>query len=120
MVNISPPARWHVLVHLCHRVSGSPGRPHLVSDLLILQRLAEPAAAPAGRAGGPEKWHKVAVFAAFFEHPYTGVLAPHSFLSTQHSALSTHWSAIGHRSGLGTVHEQREGRLLPLLPGALF
>jgi hypothetical protein len=34
------------------------------------QGLADPAAAPKGRVGGAEKWHKVAVFGAFFEHPY--------------------------------------------------
>jgi hypothetical protein len=34
-------------------------------------RLTESAAALGGRAGGAEKWHKVAVFKAFFQHPYT-------------------------------------------------
>jgi hypothetical protein len=58
-------------VHLCHKFLGSPGRPHLRPDLLTQQRLAEPAAPPWGRAEGAEKWHKVAVFGAFFEHPYT-------------------------------------------------
>jgi hypothetical protein len=94
MVNNGPPARWPFSVHLCHSVSGWPRRPCLRSDPMMLQRLVETDAAPAGRAGGAKKWHKVAVFGAFFEHPYTGVFAPHSALSTRHSALIGLSSAI--------------------------
>ena len=64
---------WQFPVHLCHGTLGRPDRPLSRPDLMTLQRLAEPAAAPEGRAGGPEKWHKVAVFRAFFEHPYSTV-----------------------------------------------
>jgi hypothetical protein len=40
----------------CHSVLGWPGRAHLGSDLMMLQRLAERAPPPGGRAGGAEKW----------------------------------------------------------------
>jgi hypothetical protein len=86
IVDIGPPPRWHTSVHLCHSVPGCPGRPHLGPDPMMLQRLAEPAAAPGGRVGGAEKWHRVAGFGAFFEHPYTGVPSPHSALIARHSA----------------------------------
>jgi hypothetical protein len=39
---------------------------------MMLQEFAARAAPPVGRAGRPEKWHKVAVFRTFFQHPYTG------------------------------------------------
>jgi hypothetical protein len=71
LANNSPPARWQFSVHLCHRASGRPGRPSLRPDPVTPQRLAGPVAPPLGRAGGPEKWHKVAGSGAFFEHPYT-------------------------------------------------
>jgi hypothetical protein len=35
------------------------------------QGFAELAAPSRSRAGGAEKWHKVAVFGAFFQHPDT-------------------------------------------------
>jgi hypothetical protein len=44
-----------------------------MSDLMILQRLAERAVPPGSRAERPEKWHEVAVFWTFFERLYTGV-----------------------------------------------
>jgi hypothetical protein len=59
-------AGWQSSVHLCHSARGPPSRPPLRSDLMMRQRLTEPASAPGDRAGGPEKWHKVAHFAAFF------------------------------------------------------
>jgi hypothetical protein len=71
MVDLNPTARWHFSVHLCHRVLGGPSRPRLRPDLMAPQQLTEPAATPRGRARGLKKWHKVAVFGAFFEHPHT-------------------------------------------------
>jgi hypothetical protein len=43
-----------------------------MSDLMMLQRIADRAVPPGSRAERPEKWHEVAVFGAFFEHLYTG------------------------------------------------
>jgi hypothetical protein len=85
MVNISPPVQWHIPLHLCHRALGSPSRPHIRRDLMMPQGFAELTSSPKGRAVGAEKWHKVAQFRAFFKHPYTCLLAPHSALGTQHS-----------------------------------
>jgi hypothetical protein len=71
MVDISPPARWQFPVHLCHSVSGGPGRPHLRPDPMTWSRLAEPTATPESRRKGAKKWQEVAGSGAFFEHLYT-------------------------------------------------
>ena len=44
-----------------------------MSDLVMLQRVAERAVPPASRAEGPEKWQKWQFLRRIFEHPYTGV-----------------------------------------------
>ena len=48
-------------VHPRHAVEGCPGRARVMSDLIILQRIAERAIPPGRRAEGPEKWQKMAV-----------------------------------------------------------
>ena len=51
-----------VSVHPRHSVRDGPAEHAVMSDLMILQRLAERAVPPGRRAEGPQKWHKVAVF----------------------------------------------------------
>ena len=49
---------WHFFGGFsCHSVLGWPGRAHFMSDLMMLQRFAERAPPPEGRAGGAAKWH---------------------------------------------------------------
>jgi hypothetical protein len=54
-----------VSVYLCNSVLRWPGRPYIVSDLIVLQGVAERALPAASRAEGPDKWRKMAVFGCF-------------------------------------------------------
>jgi hypothetical protein len=49
-------------VHPRHAVVESHSRRRIMSELVMLQRVAERAFPPASRAGRSKKWQKVAVF----------------------------------------------------------
>ena len=68
-----------VLVHLYARGFGMAQPSHrVISDLMMLQRLAEPAFPPASHAGRAGKWQRMAALQVFFEHLYTCVNRPGS------------------------------------------
>ena len=50
----------------CHFAFGRLGRIVVTSDLLILERLGDRALTDARGSGPAQKWHKVAVFSAWF------------------------------------------------------
>jgi hypothetical protein len=77
---------------------------HLMSQALALSGLESRGSPPRRRAGRPGKWHEMAVFWAFFQHPYTGV--PGRAWSRESLGSS---SGMSHRTGLGKVGGKREG-----------
>ena len=58
IVNNQRKSVWQFWCTYTHSVLGWPGPAQIMSDLVMLQRLAERAVPPGSRAEGPEKWQK--------------------------------------------------------------
>jgi hypothetical protein len=58
IVNMGRKSVWQFRCTYTHSVLGSPGPAQIMSDLVMLQRLAEQAVPPGIRAEGPGKWRK--------------------------------------------------------------
>ena len=62
IVNNQRNSMWHFRCTHTHSVLGWPGRARVMSDLMMLQRVAERAVPPASRAEGPKKWRQSGTF----------------------------------------------------------
>src|SRR5260370_24835749 len=58
IVNMGRKSVWQFRCTYTHSVLGSPGPAQIMSDLVMLQRLAERAVPPGSRAEGPGQWPK--------------------------------------------------------------
>jgi hypothetical protein len=58
IVNNQGNSVWQFRCTHAHSVLGCPGRAWVMSDLMVLQRVAEPAFPPASHGGRPQKWQK--------------------------------------------------------------
>jgi hypothetical protein len=94
----------HFALHLCHGVSSMAEAHACLSHAPALKRLESPFLTARRRTGRPEKWHKVAVSGAFFEHPYAGGNGPVWDGDRPGSSLG-----MSHRTDLGTVGGKRQG-----------